>query len=691
MKKIAAILAAALLALVMISLTASAYGADLIHPLQRRTHLTQGYSSGHQAYDFRSSHTKVVAVLDGQVDATRWDRPDGWTWPCDNTVSARGNYLILDHGSGLTTSYYHLSNTGNTPGAGASVDRGQYMALTDDTGCSTGDHLHFSVKTNGSPVDPYAGTTEWVSGDPIPAGYINQNGILKGPFPLDRPKIRDKWLALEGRLGSPLNNDYADNIPVPRVSGVERAAAFTFYQHFQRGVIFYTGSGPAQVVEYGDTYLPDVRAYRLENVPGWNSSIAVRNDGSSPADVSVTIYNPDGSVRGARTYTSLPANASWSISVRDVVYDDLLQDWTYSFTGSAVASSLQPISAAVFQEHPGLETWDAYTGIELPQASVHVPTLLKNHYGFNTEIYIQNAGSAPTAPSLHFRPTSGYPGSSCNYTVPIPIPANGHAAIPLDQIGCLGPSFVGSVYVFAGQPLALATAQHVGDSQLLETGSSGGSGQTVYAPLIQNFNFGWVSGVAMQNAAAAPQTLRLRYYKRDTGQLCHFASAFLGGHRTAMYASPPGKGNQQVKCPSILSAKLDGSGYPAAGNINQVLPGSHAATAYPAIASPGQTVTIPRLTKAWSGQSSGLTIQNTQDLYNYITVKFYNAYGQQVGPWHNYELYERGQTWVIFPLPVANGFHGSAEITASVDIAVVVNHLAAGTGDNLMSHIAVHR
>lgn len=63
-----------------------------------------------------------------------------------------GNYVIINHGNGITTRYAHCSNlyvsTGDT------VTKGQVIAAVGSTGSSTGNHCHFEVRINGESKDP---------------------------------------------------------------------------------------------------------------------------------------------------------------------------------------------------------------------------------------------------------------------------------------------------------------------------------------------------------------------------------------------------------------------------------------------------------------------------------------------------------------------------------------------------------
>jgi murein DD-endopeptidase MepM/ murein hydrolase activator NlpD len=63
----------------------------------------------------------------------------------------RGNAVLIDHGWGLVTGYWHLSKTHVR--VGDAVTRGSVFAEVGSTGLSTGSHLHWEVWVNGVSVD----------------------------------------------------------------------------------------------------------------------------------------------------------------------------------------------------------------------------------------------------------------------------------------------------------------------------------------------------------------------------------------------------------------------------------------------------------------------------------------------------------------------------------------------------------
>jgi murein DD-endopeptidase MepM/ murein hydrolase activator NlpD len=99
-----------------------------------------GHESVHRGVDFAgSAGDQVLAVAAGIV--TRAGLASGY-----------GNLVEINHGNGYVTRYGHNQNL--LVAVGASVVRGQPVALMGSTGRSTGPHVHFEVLRNGAHINP---------------------------------------------------------------------------------------------------------------------------------------------------------------------------------------------------------------------------------------------------------------------------------------------------------------------------------------------------------------------------------------------------------------------------------------------------------------------------------------------------------------------------------------------------------
>lgn len=106
-----------------------------------RIHPTLGVPQFHNGVDLASPKgTAIYAAYDGKVVAATYS-------------ATMGNYVMIDHGDELYTIYMHASAL--YVKKGDIVVRGETIAAVGTTGRSTGNHLHFSVRKNGSYVSPW--------------------------------------------------------------------------------------------------------------------------------------------------------------------------------------------------------------------------------------------------------------------------------------------------------------------------------------------------------------------------------------------------------------------------------------------------------------------------------------------------------------------------------------------------------
>ncbi len=83
---------------------------------------------------------------------TRVKAAAGGTVEFAGTNGDYGNCIIIDHGNGMKTLYAHLSDLGVKKGD--NVSGNTEIALSGNTGLSTGPHLHFEVIKDGEKVNP---------------------------------------------------------------------------------------------------------------------------------------------------------------------------------------------------------------------------------------------------------------------------------------------------------------------------------------------------------------------------------------------------------------------------------------------------------------------------------------------------------------------------------------------------------
>jgi murein DD-endopeptidase MepM/ murein hydrolase activator NlpD len=99
-------------------------------------------SSRHSGIDLAApTGTEVMAPNNGKVTLAM------------NGLLSTGNTLVIDHGMGLFTSYYHLDSI--SVKVGDVVEKGNIIGTVGTTGFSTGPHLHYAVSIYNTYVNTY--------------------------------------------------------------------------------------------------------------------------------------------------------------------------------------------------------------------------------------------------------------------------------------------------------------------------------------------------------------------------------------------------------------------------------------------------------------------------------------------------------------------------------------------------------
>lgn len=116
-----------------------------------------GISSVHKGIDISGGaacySNVIIASKSGTVTASNDSCPTNGSYG-NKCGGGYGNYVIIDHGDGTSTVYAHMSSGSVVVDVGDTVSQGQKIGIMGSSGSSTGCHLHFEVRLNGTRVNP---------------------------------------------------------------------------------------------------------------------------------------------------------------------------------------------------------------------------------------------------------------------------------------------------------------------------------------------------------------------------------------------------------------------------------------------------------------------------------------------------------------------------------------------------------
>lgn len=131
---------------------------------------TQQPYDGHDGWDYAApAGSAVLAAAPGRVVWAGW---------VDTLCPTPAGLVVLDHGNGYRTLYWHLQTI--EASEGQDLARGARLGTVGSTGCSSGPHLHLTVQHRGRDTDPF--------------GWCGSQEVPDDPWALDPAGVASRWL-----------------------------------------------------------------------------------------------------------------------------------------------------------------------------------------------------------------------------------------------------------------------------------------------------------------------------------------------------------------------------------------------------------------------------------------------------------------------------------------------------------------
>jgi hypothetical protein len=237
----------------------------------------------------------------------------------------------------------------------------------------------------------------------------------------------------------------------------------------------------------------------------YQSGFQIRNLSSTTATVAIDFYQSDGTIVLSLSDT-VAGNATNSyFPLTDSVLPGTGEP-PNGFQGAIVISSDQPVASISNLVGNGPSgspiSYASYSAFSAGSPDVYLPLLMKGNFGYNTFLSVQNAGNASTNVTVNYSD-----GSTNSITDLKP-----GAAVKLDQALEAHTATVFSAHMTSsGSVPVVAVVVEVGPTTLFAYGGFGGGNTNLIMPLINENNFGYFSGVQIQNVGASSTDVTVAY------------------------------------------------------------------------------------------------------------------------------------------------------------------------------------
>jgi hypothetical protein len=449
---------------------------------------------------------------------------------------------------------------------------------------------------------------------------------------------------------------------------------------------------------------------------------------SSPANITIQYIDATTQAQVATQSATIPAGGSLTF-VPFSAPGYVQMSAPAGFRGSVAILSDQPIVAVTNILGANAALGDSYGGFTSGASSLNLPLIVRNNFGIDTSITVQNVGSAPATVTISYTPGfAGNAGSEPPFTL---APGASRTIYQKDNtaLGTGTPGFVGSATVSATGSPVVATVLQEGNGQLMAYNAfpAGTGSSTVALPLILGNNFGAFTGIQVLNtgtqATNATITFSANTVTAPVGGLTPCATPparqlTINPNKTGTLIQNAGTGSAPFDaffngCIYIGGATVTSdNGQPLFVTVNQVASTSKDASTYAGFNPTTATdkVLAPLVVANNFGTFSGVQVQNVGTSATSVTITYGPNTFQgtpppgftlcptptprtttvQAGASFTFlQTYIAGQPTGLSPIGSDSQFQscmyvGSATITAGSGgkIAAIVNQVSTGPASN---------
>jgi len=374
----------------------------------------------------------------------------------------------------------------------------------------------------------------------------------------------------------------------------------------------------------------------------YNSSFTIQN----LEDVSVRCVFSIYKDQSSPIYTSPEFNISQNGSYFVYVGNLPIPNGQYS---AAIACDGRVAAVSNFGASSGNAA--SYVGFDVSSVSsvLYFPVLMKNYYGYYSNIVVQNAGSMPENVTLEIY-RSGVSDTILSIQSTNPITPNSSFVFDLRIVSGLADGlYFGRIVSQNGSPMAaISNWWNSGGQQGSYNAFNQGS-LIWYAPLLMENYHGWNTSLTVQNIGSSPTVITVTY------SIGVVLTRTISANSGVLFYTPndlPGSG------PWLVSARVESQNQPIVAIINQAGPRNRAAS-YKGFRSGSLKVVAPIVLKSYYGFTSSVTCQNIGSSITDIKITYSNGFHETkngIFPGLN-ALFYQGNSQVLPP-----SFNGSAVV-----------------------------